>query len=84
MSGTKDHDDGLDSRQLRPGLGGWWLNLATGLALVCSMISAAVIWLTLSRPVEVASAISDNDVWQLAGVMTRLLASMVTRLAAWL
>jgi len=63
---------------------GWGLRLAIVLAAVPVVLSVAVIWLTLSRPLEVAGALAGEDGWHIAVALGRLLAGTATRLTAWL
>jgi hypothetical protein len=60
------------------------VQLATALAVVASVLSGAIIWLTLSRPLEVVGALAGEDGWHIAIALGRLLAGTAARLAAWL
>jgi hypothetical protein len=61
----------------------WGVRLATVLAVGASILSGAIIWLTLSRPLEVAGALAAEDGWHIAIALGRLLAGTAARLAAW-
>ena len=63
---------------------GWSVYLALVLAVVASVLSGAIIWLTLSRPLEVVGALAGEDGWHIAIALGRLLAGTAARLAAWL
>ena len=63
---------------------GWGVRLATGLAVVASILSGAIIWLTLSRPLEVVGALAAEDGWHIAVALGRLLAGSAAGLTAWL
>jgi hypothetical protein len=63
---------------------GLGVQLATVLAVVASVLSGAIIWLTLSRPLEVVGALAGEDGWHIAIALGRLLAGTAARLAAWL
>jgi hypothetical protein len=63
---------------------GWGFRLAIALAAVPVVLSVAIIWLTLSRPLEVAGAFAGEDGWHIAVALGRLLAGTAARLTAWL
>jgi hypothetical protein len=63
---------------------GWGIQAASILAVVASVLSGTVIWLTLSRPLEVVGALAGEDGWHIAIALGRLLAGTAAGLAAWL
>ena len=62
----------------------WGVLFATILAAVASVLSGALIWLTLSRPLEVVGAFAAEDGWHVAIALGRLISGTASRLAAWL
>ena len=67
-----------------PRTAGWGVRLATVLAVVASVLAGAVIWLTLSRPLEVVGALAGQDGWHIAIALGRLLTGTAAGLGAWL
>ena len=63
---------------------GWGLRIAAVLATAACLLSGSLIWLVLSRPLEVAGALANQDGWHVAVALARLLAGTASQLAAWL
>lgn len=63
---------------------GWGVRAAFLLAVVSALLAGAVIWLTLSRPLEVVGALAAEDGWHIAVALGRLLAGSAAGLTAWL
>jgi hypothetical protein len=63
---------------------GWGLRIAAVLATAAGLLSGALIWLVLSRPLEVAGALANQDGWHVAVALARLLAGTASQLTAWL
>jgi hypothetical protein len=53
-------------------------------ATAACVLSGSLIWLVLSRPLEVADALANQDGWHVAVALARLLAGTASQLAAWL
>jgi hypothetical protein len=71
-----------DARQRQ--IVGWGLRTAAVLATAACVLSGSLIWLVLSRPLEVAGALAHQDGWHVAVALARLLAGTASQLAAWL
>lgn len=63
---------------------GWGLRAAALLATAACLLSGSLIWLVLSRPLEVAGALANQDGWHVAVALARLLAGTASQLTAWL
>ena len=63
---------------------GWGLRAAAFLAAAACLLSGSLIWLVLSRPLEVAGALANQDGWHVAVALARLLAGTASQLTAWL
>lgn len=63
---------------------GWGLRAAAVLAMAACFLSGSLIWLVLSRPLEVAGALANRDGWHVAVALARLLAGTASQLTAWL
>jgi hypothetical protein len=63
---------------------GWGLRVAALLATASGLLSGSLIWLLLSRPLEVAGALANQDGWHVAVALARLLAGTASQLTAWL
>jgi hypothetical protein len=72
---------GIDGRRWAAG---WGVRAATVLALTAFVLSGALIWLTLSRPLDVVGAFAGEDAWHVARALGRLIAGTAIRLATWL
>jgi hypothetical protein len=63
---------------------GWGVRIAAVLATAAGLLSGSLIWLVLSRPLEVAGALANEDGWHVAVALARLLAGTASQLTAWL
>jgi hypothetical protein len=63
---------------------GWGVRIAAVLATAAGLLSGSLIWLVLSRPLEVADALANQDGWHVAVALARLLAGSASHLTAWL
>jgi hypothetical protein len=63
---------------------GWGVRVAAVLATAAGLLSGSLIWLVLSRPLEVAGALANQDGWHVAVALARLLAGTASQLTAWL
>lgn len=73
-------DKGAGQRQIL----GWGVRAAAVLATAACFLSGSLIWLVLSRPLEVAGALANQDGWHVAVALARLLTGTASQLAAWL
>jgi hypothetical protein len=63
---------------------GWGMRVTAVFAMAACLLSGSLIWLILSRPLEVAGALAGADGWHVAVALGRLLAGGAVNLAAWL
>ena len=73
---------GRDAKQRQ--IVGWGLQTAAVVATAAGLLSGSLIWLLLSRPLEVAGALANQDGWHVAVALARLLAGTASQLTAWL
>ena len=63
---------------------GWGLSVAGLIVLVCGVLAGAMIWLMLTDPVTVASAVDEGEVSPLVRELAQLLYAAVARIVTYL
>ncbi len=84
MNATYDEPVGTTGVARRRRVVGWGMRAAAVLATAACLLSGSLIWLVLSRPLEVAGALAGADGWHVALALGRLLAGGAVNLMAWL
>jgi hypothetical protein len=84
MNSRRNERVGADRDAGQRQIVGWGLRTAAVLATAAGLLSGSLIWLLLSRPLEVAGALANQDGWRAAVALARLLAGTASQLTAWL
>jgi len=84
MNFTHDEPVGTSGVARRRRVVGWGMRVAAVLATAACLLSGSLIWLILSRPLDVAGALAGENGWHVAVALGRLLAGSTANLVAWL
>ncbi len=74
----------VDTSDTQTGLGGWSVSVVGLIGVVCAVLAGATIWLMLTDPVTMVSAIDEGEVSPLIRELAQVLFNAVSGLLGYL